>query len=107
MQPGESLGTYLPGEYMADYLSDGRPFSFFLKGMARGSHNWGITAHTYKAGFEWTAAKNFGKGQVYDLTRPISGSWTTRPREYKEIPALHVLNFFIEDDIHIPLPEIS
>lgn len=102
MQPGESLGTYLPGEYMADYLSDGRPFSFFLKGMARGSHNWGITAHTYKAGFEWTAAKNFGKGQVYDLTRPISGSWTTRPREYKEIPALHVLNFFIEDDIHIP-----
>lgn len=105
MSAGESIGAFLPGEYMATYLSDGRPFSLFLKGVARGSRNSGEAKHSYMAGLEWTCAKNFGHGQVYDLSRPISGSWTTRPRAFSDIPAVHVLNFFIEDDIHIPLKE--
>ena len=43
--------------------------------------------------------KNYGRGQVYDLTRPLSGSWTTRPREYRDVPALHVLSFFAEANL--------
>lgn len=103
MSAGESLGAFLPGEYMASYLSDGRPFSLFVKGVARGSHSFGITSHSYMAGLEWTSAKNFGRGQVYDLARPLSGAWTSRPRAYSDVPAVHVLNFFAEDNIRIPV----
>lgn len=101
MEEGESLGTFLPGNYMANYLSDGRPFSAFVKGMARGGKEIGKTTHKYKAGMEWTMAKNFGRGQVYDLSRPLSGSWTTRPRDFRDVPAVHVLSFFAEDNMQL------
>jgi uncharacterized protein YukJ len=32
------------------------------------------------------------------LTQPLSASWTTRPRAYKDIPGLAVLSFFAEDN---------
>lgn len=99
MAAGESIGTFLPGNYMAEYLNDGRPVSFFLKAMAKGVRTLGAIYHTYKGGGEWTIAKNFGRGQVYDLSRPLTTGWTSRPREYREIPALHVLSFFLEDNM--------
>lgn len=35
---------------------------------------------------------------MYDLSRPLStGGWSSRPRAYKDIPALQNLAFFAED----------
>lgn len=48
-------------------------------------------------------SKNLGEGQVYDLTRPLYPSTSYRPRPYDEIPADHLLSFFIEDRIDIPV----
>lgn len=49
-------------------------------------------------GGEWSYTKNFGRGQVYDLTRPLAaGGWSSRPRAYKDIPALQNVGVFIED----------
>lgn len=51
-----------------------------------------------RAGTEWGYTKNFGRGEVYDLSRPLStGGWSSRPRAYKDIPALQNLAFFAED----------
>lgn len=99
MEPGVHDGQYLLGEYVADYKNEGRPVNVFVKLKAQG--NFGIAGFTndYKLGGEWTLSKNLGNGQVYDLTRPLSASWTTRPRAFKEIPALKVLSFFVEDNI--------
>lgn len=108
MAEGESIGVFLPGTYKARYLSDGRPFSAFVKAMAKGAKAFGADRRNgrtgraslhYTAGVEWTMTKNYGRGQVYDLTRPLSGSWTTRPREYRDVPALHVLSFFAEANL--------
>ena len=99
MGEGVSEGHFLIGEYIADFVSDGKPLNFFLKLKGEGLINTGIFSHNLKAGADWTISKNFGKGQVYDLTRPLSGSWTTRPRKYSDIPALHVLSFYAEDRI--------
>ena len=99
MEPGVHDGQYLLGEYVADYKNEGRPVNVFVKLKAQG--NFGIAGFTndYKLGGEWTLSKNLGNGQVYDLTRPLSASWTTRPRAFKDIPALKVLSFFVEDNI--------
>lgn len=99
MEEGVHDGQYLLGEYIADFVSDGRPLSFFAKLRARGNRSLGTWAHDYKAGAEWSIAKNYGHGQIYDLTRPLGAAWTTRPRDFSKIPALHVLSFYAEDNI--------
>lgn len=97
MGEGISEGHFLIGEYIADFVSDGKPLNFFLKLKADGLVNSGNFSHYLKLGGDWSISKNFGRGQVYDLTRPLSGGWGTRPRRYSEIPALHVLSFYAED----------
>ncbi|MDD6210604.1 MAG: carboxypeptidase-like regulatory domain-containing protein [Bacteroidales bacterium] len=102
-EEGEHDGLYLPYQYTADYVSDGKPFNSFLK--AKGTFNantFGII-NNIKIGGEWNYAKNFGKGQIYDPTRPLNPIWTTRPRAYKDIPAIQNLYFFAEDEINIPI----
>ncbi len=104
MEAGVHEGHYLLGEYVADYLCDGRPLNLFLKARASGRRIWpGEMRHNYKIGGEWTMSKNYGRGQVYDLERPLSASWTTRPRRYSDIPSLNVLSFFAEDQVNVPL----
>ncbi|MCM1109782.1 MAG: TonB-dependent receptor [Clostridium sp.] len=99
MEPGVHDGRYLSGEYLAELTVDGQPFTLFLKGVARGEKAWDNWLHNYKAGLEWSLAKNFGRGQIYDLERPLSTSWVTRPRAFSDIPALKTLSAYIEDDI--------
>ena len=98
MLPGVSTGHYLLSEYIADYRSDGRPFNAFLKFKAAGSLPVGVISNDYKVGIEWTISKNFGQGQVYDLRRPLSASWTSRPRVFSDISALQVLSLFLEEE---------
>lgn len=100
MEEGVHEGRYLLQEYIADYASDGKPFDLFLKLHASGRKALGLWLNNYKIGAEWTYSKNFGDGQVYDLSGPLSASWTTRPRAFKDIPALQVLSFFAQDEIN-------
>lgn len=99
MEEGVHDGTYLMGTYLAEFISEGRPLDLFIKFRGVGSAACGRWLNNYKAGFEWTLSKNFGRGQIYDLTKPLSGGWTTRPRTYNSIPALNVMSAFIEDHL--------
>lgn len=103
MSEGVNDGQYLLSEYVAHFVSDGKPVNAFVKLKAEGQVNIRQATNTYKGGLEWTLSKNLGQGQVYDLTRPLSAAWSTRPRAYKDIPALHVLSFFAEDNLSMPL----
>lgn len=97
MEPGVHDGHFLIGEYISDYISEGKPLNAFLKGSISSILTKGITSNKIKAGLEWNLSKNLGRGQIYDLMRPLSASWTSRPRDYSEIPALNVLAFYIQD----------
>ncbi len=99
LDEGVQDGQYLLREYIAHYVSDGKPLSIFLKFKGEGVFNiWGMT-NDYKIGGDWSMTKNYGDGQVYELDKPLSASWTTRPRAYKTIPALHTLSWYVEDHI--------
>lgn len=98
VEGGERDATLLFKEYIADYLSDGKPFDIFVK--LKGDFTFGPSwlTNNARAGTEWGYTKNFGRGEVYDLSRPLStGGWSSRPRAYKDIPALQNLAFFAED----------
>lgn len=84
-------------EYLADYLSDGKPFSAYAKLKANFALTTGIVGNKLLAGADWTYSKNFGRGQVYDLSRPLSASgWGSRPRKYSDIPGLSQVSAFLE-----------
>ena len=103
MEEGVHNAQYLLGEYIADFTNTSRPLSVFVKARADGSRAIGTWLHEYKAGAEWSLAKNFGHGQEYELSRPLSAGWTTRPRDFNSIPALHVLSFYAEDKMSLLL----
>ena len=99
MEAGEHDGRYLLSEYIADYTNDGRPVNIFVKAKAEGEAGTTTLHNKYKVGVEWNFSKNYGRGQVYDLERPLSASWTTRPRAFSDIPSLNVVSAFVEDDM--------
>lgn len=93
---GSNYVGYLPMLYLADYDVDGRPFTAQVKASGRFLFEGRILSEALKAGVEWNMSKNFGKGAVYDLTRPLSAGNTTRPRAFSDIPAMHQLSAYIE-----------
>lgn len=99
MSEGVHEGQYLLKPYLADFVSDGKPVDILAKIRATGSWSHGLWIHKYKGGVEYTFAKNYGRGQVYDLLKPLSGGWSTRPRAYKDIPALNTVSAYLEDGI--------
>ena len=103
MEEGVHDGQYLLNDYIAHYVSDGKPLNLFLKLKGEGDWTARKVSGGYKVGGEWTTSKNYGDGQVYDLSRPLSASWVTRPRAYKDIPALNVLSFYGEGNIKVPM----
>lgn len=104
MEPGVHDGHFIIGEYIADYISEGKPLNAFLKGSVSSNLTRGILSNKIKVGLEWNLSKNLGRGQVYDLMRPLSASWTSRPRNYSEIPALNVLAFYVQDVFTLKTP---
>jgi len=104
MDEGEHDGRYLLSEYVADYVCDGQPMNVFVKMKADGSRTWRKTTADYKLGMEWTMSKNYGRGQIYDLGKPLSASWSTRPVNYNDIPGLHIVSLYAEEKLSATLP---
>ena len=95
---GENVAQAVFSEYESDYLCDGKPFTAFVKAKAVMGFSALNTFSTVKVGANWDIAKNFGRGQVYDMTRPLSLSgWSSRPRKYSDIPALQNFSVFAEE----------
>lgn len=87
----------LPYKYTADVAVDGKPMNAFVKAVLGLGGRTGGVRHDGKAGLDWKYDKNWGKGQVYDITRPLNPSNTNRPRAFSDIPAGTELSLFAED----------
>ena len=93
---GEFYGEYLPLSYMADFLLDGKPFYFNTSFNTLLNFCFLGLEHNFSVGGDYRYEKNFGKGEVYDPTRPLYVG-TGRPRASKDIPSMQKLAFFTED----------
>ena len=103
LEEGEHDGLFLPYQYVAYFRSEGKPFYAFVKWLNKFEINIWKIKNDITVGADWNLAKNFGRGQVYDINRPISPLWDTRPRAFSEIPADQKLAFFLESNITLPL----
>ncbi len=100
---GESVGLYLPSEYLSTYKVDGKPFNFYSQITSYLHANIGKTFNNILLGAEFRLDKNFGDGSLYDLTRPPfpTQSSSSRPRAPKDIPSLQKRTVFAEDNFSV------
>lgn len=98
LEEGVCDAEILPSRYEATLRVESKPFYAFAKAMALFAANTRSTRSTLRAGAEWSMAKNYGGGLLYDITRPITELMSTRPRRYDALPALHRLSAFVEDN---------
>lgn len=99
---GTHDAIYLPIHYLSNAQVDGKPFNAFLKL----NSNWiayiGSIKNLIALGADYRYEKNYGRGELYDVTRPPSPRSSSRPRAFKDIPSLQKISFYIDDDITIP-----
>lgn len=105
MQEGEATVSLLPYKYTAKHTVEGLPFNVFIRPKAEFFFDTWRLNHKANIGLEWRYSKNFGRGQIYDLSRPLNYSSTLRPRAYYDIPATNQLSWYIQDDIYFPIHE--
>lgn len=96
---GESLGFFLPSEYLSTYTVNGKPFNFYSQVTAYLQPKIGETFNNILLGAEFRLDKNFGDGALYDLSRPPfpTMSSSSRPRAPKDIPSMQKLILFGEE----------
>lgn len=102
MEAGESDAVFLPYKYTARLLVDGKPFHAAAKWKAGLDFSAGMMANKAIVGVEWNMDKNYGRGQVYDINRPLNPGTALRPTSFRDIPAGHKMAFFMEDRADIP-----
>lgn len=102
-KPGSNYVGYLPMNYVAQLDVDGKPLTAVIKAASRFRYSLPSISNTLKAGAEWNFSKNYGRGQIYDVTRPITAGNNKRPRPFSEVPAMHQFSAYIEhsSDIHM------
>lgn len=105
MKEGEATVRLLPYKYTAQHTVEGLPLNVFVRPKAEFYFSTWHLEHKVNMGVEWRYAKNFGRGQVYDLSRPLNYSSSLRPRAYYDIPATNQLAWYVQDDITFPIQE--
>lgn len=104
---GENYGIYLPSEQLTELTIDGKPVNVFAQLTYNKFLNFenGIINKVLFGG-EYRLNGNYGEGQIYDITNPpyISNN-SSRPRSFREIPAMQNYSIYLEDKIIIPINE--
>lgn len=99
-QPGESDGLILPYKYVASQDVDGRPFNLFAKATAKFRVPSQTISNNLLIGTDWNMDKNYGKGQLFDATRPLyTTSASLRQRKLSDIPSNRQWGIFAEESI--------
>jgi outer membrane receptor protein involved in Fe transport len=102
---GENDGIFLPSEQFTNYVVDGRPVTFFGQITARKQFQYqpGST-NQILYGFDYRSSANYGEGPVYNVANPpFISSYSSRPRKYKDIPALTSYSIYLEDKLMLEL----
>ena len=105
MKEGKYYAEYLPSRYEASFERDDQPFQLFA------SLDFSLTGkernltHQFNSGVDWQTLKNFGKGDIFDASRPLFPTNGGRPYDFSAIPAMHTLSFYAEEELNLNMGE--
>ena len=101
----EGSGLFTQPQYYSDVRIYGEPIDANIKLTATQSGQYGKVSNKFLLGGEWKMQGNTGAGKVFDpLCPPNPGASTSlRERSYKDIPFLHRMTAYAEDNLKLPI----
>lgn len=103
----EKEGYYLAGQLPLTYFSDQVTDSKELDFAAALKYNWhkrlDELKSSLKAGVQWKANGNIGKGEYYE--DPALAANGYRPRPYSDYPFMHNLSIYAEEHLTVPVAD--
>lgn len=92
--------NYIPAQFYNLQMIDGKSLNMSAKVKASLNKRYGSVMNRIKAGIGWSSSGNIGDGEDYaDKIYPDG----FRPRPYSDIPFLHNVNAYIEDNVTVPI----
>lgn len=98
---GYWLAQALPFTFYSDRIEDSRELDYSAALKYSWLHHWGSVKSILKAGIQWKADGNVGKGEWYE--DPSLAPSGYRPRPYTDYPYMHTLAGYVEDNLTIPV----
>ena len=99
---GEFEAPYLYPLYYSEVTVDGRPYYFNATVSGTKTFKIGKSRHTLRAGMDYNLSGNNGKGSIYDIYQPPTGTGF-RPRPFNDIPALERIAWYIAEELVLPV----
>ena len=91
----------LPLTFYADKITDSRELDYAASFKYDWLHHWGAVKSQLKAGVQYKADGNAGKGEWYE--DPSLSAAGYRPRPYSQYPYMHSVSAYIEDKLSFPI----
>ena len=101
---GLALAQFMTKAYYSNYRIEGIPFNLYMQVKANRYLQLANDNYTnLKFGVDYRMDGNRGDGLTFDMANPpkSSGTQTLRPRSFKDIPTLHNLSVFVEDNMRL------
>lgn len=94
-------GVYAPSEYNCQMKLLGKPYNIYSKISGNTILQTSNIFNNILYGVDFRASANKGDGRIYDELRPprLAPGNSTRPRPYKDIPAMKQISFFLENKL--------
>ena len=94
--------------YLATGITEGRPGNVFAKVNEQFYFKWGKTRQSFKLGIDYHFDWNNGRGYYNaDETHPLRPNSDGRPRAFSDIPGLHQIAAFVEDQFTWNLNKVN
>jgi len=98
---GYYLADRLPLTYFSDQIVDSKELDYSASAKYELNRRWDKVKSHFKAGIQWKADGNVGKGEYY--TDPSLAENGYRPRPYSDYPYMHNVSYFAEEDFSFPV----
>ena len=90
----------LPASYFSDQITDSRELDFAASLKYGWNFRRGDWKSAFKAGVQWKAEGNAGKGEYY--LDPALAADGYRPMPYSDYPFMHNVSLYAEEDLRLP-----
>lgn len=98
-QEGYFLAGRLPLDYFSDRIVDSKELAYAASVKYEWNRRWGGVRSNLKAGVQWKATGNAGRGEYYE--NPAYAPTGYRPRPYSDYPFMHNLSLYAEEQLRI------
>ena len=98
---GYYLADRLPLTYYSDQIVDSKELDYAASFKYDWDRRFGDVRSHLKAGVQWKANGNVGRGEWYEDASLAANGY--RPRPYSDYPFMHNVSYYAEEDLTLPL----